>query len=209
MNIPAYGCPHPNHGLPGLARPACLPRLVPLGRPAPRGPTATPRVLLPLALVALAISCLLYGTRGVASNAAQSATVIGSNSLLSEGANALEAGRVEEGVRLTLAGLKEQADAHDIAAGHANVCAGLVLLEQLDAALEHCNLAIEMDSTNWRAFNNRAAVYVAKGLFEQAFRDIKSGLELAPNSRTLHESLRVALRNKRIMERRGRHAVPS
>jgi tetratricopeptide (TPR) repeat protein len=157
----------------------------------------------------LAISSLLYAANAGASTAAQSATVIGGNSLLSEGADALEAGRFEEGVRLTLAGLKESADLHDIAAGHANVCAGLVQLQQLDAALEHCNLAIEMDSTNWRAFNNRAAVYVAKGLFEQAFRDIKSGLELAPNSSTLHESLRVAQRNKRIMERRGRHAVPS
>ncbi len=188
MNAPAYGCPHTNHGLPRVASPR--------------------RISAALGL-ALSISCFLYAPISGATNAAQSATVIGSNALLSEGANALEAGRVEEGVRLTLAGLKEQADPHDIAAGHANACAGLVQLEQLDAALEHCNVAIEMDSTNWRAFNNRAAVYVAKGLFEQAFRDIKSGLELAPHSRTLQESLRVAQRNKRIMERRGRHAVPS
>ena len=96
-----------------------------------------------------------------------------------------------------------------MAAGRANACAAYALLMKWDEALEQCNQALALDNSNWRAFNNRAAIYVAKGLFDLAFHDINSGLEIAPNSRTLHESLRVAEKNKKIMERRGRRAVPS
>ncbi len=66
-----------------------------------------------------------------------------------------------------------------------------------------------MDHSNWRAFNNRAAIYVTKGLYDLAIRDIEAGLALAPNSRILHESMRVAKRNKRITESAGRRSVPS
>jgi hypothetical protein len=56
-----------------------------------------------------------------------SKTVIGrTNTLLAEGARALEAGHFEEGVRLTLDGLKAAIDAHENAIGHSNACAGYV-----------------------------------------------------------------------------------
>jgi tetratricopeptide (TPR) repeat protein len=140
---------------------------------------------------------------------ASSTTVIGSNALLSDGASALRAGRAQEGLRLTLAGLGQAASPHDLAAGHANACAALAMLQQWQEALEHCNQAIQLDSSNWRAFNNRAAIYVAKGLYDLAISDIETGLTLAPNSRILLESMRVARHNKRIMEARGRRSVPS
>ncbi len=171
---------------------------------APAEPRRLGRVswLLAIAVVASPITS--------ADDGAYSATIIGGgNVLLADGATALEAGRVEEGLRLTLAGLHEPALARDIAAGHANACAGYVLLKQWEDALEHCNQAVELDSTNWRAFNNRAAIYVAKGLYDLAIRDIEVGLTLAPNSRTLQESMRVARRNKRITEDRAHRSVPS
>ena len=140
---------------------------------------------------------------------ADSRTVIGANPMLSDGASALEAGHAEEGLRLTLAGLSEPASPHELAAGHANACAALAMLQQWEAALEHCNQSIQMDSSNWRAYNNRAAVYVAKGLYDLAIHDIETGLALAPNSAILQESMRVVLRNKRITEARGRRSVPS
>jgi tetratricopeptide (TPR) repeat protein len=138
-----------------------------------------------------------------------STTVIGANPLLSDGASALEAGRAEEGLRLTLAGLGEPGTPHDLAAGHANACAAFVMLKQWNEALEHCNQSIELDRSNWRAFNNRAAIYVAKGLYDLAIHDIETGLLLAPNSRILRESMRVTQRNKRIIESTGRRSVPS
>lgn len=140
---------------------------------------------------------------------ATSATVIGTSSLLSDGASALEAGRAEEGLRLTLAGLNEPGLPRDLAAGHANACAGFLMLRQWDEALGHCNQSIQMDPTNWRAFNNRAAIYAAKGLYDLALQDIETGLVLAPRSRTLLESMRVVKRNKRILESRDRRSVPS
>ncbi len=89
---------------------------------------------------------LLYGVllaSGAASAAeplsdAQSATVIGPvNPLLADGTTALQMGRFEEGVRLTLAGLKQPSSPHDEAAGHSNVCAGFAALKRWEEALEH------------------------------------------------------------------------
>ena len=71
-----------------------------------------------------------------------------------------EAGRFEEGVRLTLAGLEQPTAPRDQAAGHSNVCAGYAALKRWNEALEHCNRALELDRNNWRTYNNRAAVFV-------------------------------------------------
>lgn len=171
---------------------------------------ATLTTLATLACAATLCSLALISTVAARSaDEASSRTVIGANPLLSGGASALEAGHAEEGLRLTLAGLTGPASAHELAAGHANACAALAMLKQWEEALEHCNQSIQMDSSNWRAYNNRAAVYVAKGLYDLAIHDIETGLALAPNSSTLRESLRVARRNKRITEARGRRSVPS
>ena len=140
---------------------------------------------------------------------ASSTTVIGASAMLSDGASALEAGHAEEGLRLTLAGLTESLSARELAAGHANACAALAMLNQWEEALDHCNQSIQMDSSNWRAYNNRAAVYVAKGLYDLAIHDIETGLSMAPDSHTLQESMRVVRRNKRIIEQRARRSVPS
>jgi tetratricopeptide (TPR) repeat protein len=167
------------------------------------------------AVAALAFLGSAYGSTAAGSTAAApaqgatSATVIGASSLLSDGASALEAGRAEEGLRLTLAGLNEPGLPHALAAGHANACAGFLMLKQLDEALAHCNQSIQMDPTNWRAFNNRAAIYDARGLYDLAIHDIEAGLLLAPKSRTLLQSMRVIRRNQRLLESRDRRSVPS
>jgi tetratricopeptide (TPR) repeat protein len=129
---------------------------------------------------------------------AQSTTVIGpSNAQLAAGAEALENGRPEEGVRLTHEGLRGPNKPEDIAAGHSNLCAGYGMLKQWDEALKHCNAALELDRTNWRTFNNRAAAYTGKGLYDLALTDLQSGLEIAPESRTLKRSLRVVEEHRR------------
>jgi tetratricopeptide (TPR) repeat protein len=135
----------------------------------------------------------------------QSATVIGpQNGLLADGAAALEAGHADDGIRLTLEGLKLPTPLHDMAAAHANLCAGYILLHQWDDALAHCNTSIALDAGNWRAFNNRAAVFVARGMYDQALSDIETGLKLAPSSLTLQKSLKIINANKKIRHRHGR-----
>src|SRR4051812_23838510 len=139
-----------------------------------------------------------------------SRTVVGpNNSLLSEGAAALEAGRIEEGIRLTLEGLKVATSAQENAAGHSNACAGYVLLKRWTDALAQCNAALELDKSNWRTYNNRASIYVEKGLFDLAMRDLEAGFALAPGAPTLRESLRILERNKKVVGRQARKVVPS
>jgi tetratricopeptide (TPR) repeat protein len=140
----------------------------------------------------------------------QSSTVFGpTNLLLAQGATALEEGRIEEGIQLTLEGLKSPTDPQNRAAGHSNLCAGYAALRQWDEAIKHCNTALEIDPYNWRTFNNRAGAHSGKGDYDAAIRDLRAGLELAPRSRTLHESLRIVQQNKRLVAARGRSAVRS
>jgi tetratricopeptide (TPR) repeat protein len=145
-----------------------------------------------------------------ATDQAGSKTIIGqSNSLLADGAAALEAGRIKEGIQLTLEGLKMAVTARENAAGHSNACAGYVLLKQWPEALAQCNAALELDTSNWRAYNNRAAIYVEQGLYDLAMRDLEAGLALAPGAPTLLESVRILERNRSLLGRRARKAVPS
>jgi tetratricopeptide (TPR) repeat protein len=130
-------------------------------------------------------------------SAAQSATVFGpTNVLLSQGSDALQMGRYEEGVRLSLAGLEQPNNEHDQAAGHSNICAGYAALKRWEEALEHCNRALELDRNNWRTFNNRAAVFVGMKQFDLAMTDVNAGLELAPNSATLLKSKEVVIQHR-------------
>jgi len=130
-------------------------------------------------------------------SASHSATVIGpSNPLLTQGSDALELGRYEEGVRLTLAGLDLPTTPHDQAAGHSNVCAGYAALKRWDEALDHCNRALELDRGNWRTFNNRAAVFVGMKKFDLAMTDVNAGLEIAPNSATLLKSKEIVIQHR-------------
>jgi tetratricopeptide (TPR) repeat protein len=139
---------------------------------------------------------------GEAITTAHSATVIGpTNPLLTAGTDALEMGRYEEGVRLTLAGLEQPASRQDIAAGHSNVCAGYAALKRWEEALEHCNKALELDRSNWRTFNNRAAVFVGLKQYDLAMTDVNAGLELAPQSGTLQKSREVVIQHRNSASR--------
>jgi len=138
----------------------------------------------------------------------QSATIFGPTNLpLAQGAAALEEGRIEEGIRLTLEGLSIPTDPQNRAAGYSNLCAGYAALKKWDEALKHCNTALSIDPRNWRTFNNRAAVHAGRGDYDEAIRDLRVGLDISPHSRTLHESLRIIQQNKRLMAARSRSAI--
>jgi len=158
------------------------------------------------ALITLAAASAPSATRANAEKP-MSETVIGpSNPLLADGATALEAGHADEGVRLTLEGLKVPTPVRDMAAAHANLCAGYVLLHRLDEALIHCNTAIELDERNWRAYNNRAAVLDARGLYDQAIADVEKGLKISPDSAILQKSLKIIYSNKHAAHTHSKRA---
>jgi len=107
------------------------------------------------------------------------------NIMLADGANALIAGDGEEGVRLTLRGLELAHGEHERKTGHANLCAGYVMINKPLTALEHCNWVLERDPLHWRTYNNRALAYLRLERFEESEADIARGQALSPRSRTL------------------------
>lgn len=126
-------------------------------------------LIAPLALVAQGESnVVLGGTK---------------NAELSDGASALTTGDPERGVELTLIGLKQARGTIERRAALSNLCAGYLMLEQLDEALRYCNEAIEVDELNWRVYNNRALIYVMKGEFELAEADLSRCDDLNPYGR--------------------------
>ena len=114
-----------------------------------------------------------------------STTVIGVNPDLSAGARALQMKDYEEGVRLTIEGLKFEASRRNRASGLSNLCAGYTALRQYDEAIDSCNQAIEIDNYNWHAYNNRALAHLGRGDLEAARRDLQAGQRLNPDSNKL------------------------
>ena len=135
---------------------------------------------------------------------AVSGTVLGGgNTYLADGSLALQEGRIEEGIRLTLEGLKIETDAREAAAAHSNLCGGYALQRDWAAALEHCNAAIELDPTNWKPYNNRAAAHAGLGQYDLALVDLHTGLTLDPHSSTLQKSLAVVEHNQKLLNKRN------
>ena len=118
--------------------------------------------------------------------AQQNTTVLGPSNLdLYHGANALLAGDAEEGVRLTLIGLRYEHGGRDRLTGLSNLCAGYIMLEQLETALTYCDQVLEQNDDYWRAYSNRALAYIKLGRFEEAEQDLQKAEALAENARTV------------------------
>ena len=138
-------------------------------------------------LTVLALA-MLAAVQVTADQRSESKTVIGPRNIhLFDGANALLAGDAKEGVLLTLKGLQLAHGQREKKIAHANLCAGFLLLDQPDTALEHCNWALDFDPNHWRTYNNRALVYLRMERFDESEADIKKGQALNPRSETLKE----------------------
>ncbi len=134
--------------------------------------------------------CLLVTSALAQSNK----TVIGPSNLnLHDGANALKAGDVEEGIRLTIIGLQQSVNARNRQAGKSNLCAGYLMLGQLDTALGYCNEVLDENDEHWRAYSNRALIYVKLERFAEAEQDLKKGEAISPNAKTLKAVRRMLL----------------
>ena len=82
-------------------------------------------------------------------------------------------------------------------------------LRQYELALAKCSESIELNSSNWRTWNNRAAAYLGKGMVEAALRDVQTGLQLSPQSGTLKKTQQILLERKRVREEQLRKATRS
>lgn len=141
--------------------------------------------MLRRAWIAVAGVALLSGPAGHTDDTAN--TVLGVNPRLSEGAYALEFGNYQEGIRLTLEGLRSSVRPSDRVGALSNLCAGYVGIQDYESALSYCNRALRIDERNWHAYNNRSLAYLGLGNTAAAERDLEKGLEINPNARTLKE----------------------
>jgi tetratricopeptide (TPR) repeat protein len=130
------------------------------------------------------IACLcLFATSVLGQN---NKTVIGPGNIpLSDGAAALKAGDAKEGVRLTMLGLSQAHSSRERKTANSNLCAGYALLQNYPTALEYCDEALEEDDKYWRAYSNRALVYIKLRRFEEAEQDLIRGEAISPRSKTL------------------------
>jgi tetratricopeptide (TPR) repeat protein len=119
---------------------------------------------------------------------AENVTVLGQNVYLSDGARALQLKDFDEGIRLTLMGLRHEPSRRDRALALSNLCAGYVGIKQYGLALESCNAALDIRPRLWRAYNNRALAYLGQNRLAAARQDVEQGLSINPTSRTLIES---------------------
>jgi tetratricopeptide (TPR) repeat protein len=121
-----------------------------------------------------------------ASRSEENKVVIGPRNLdLHEGAQELMAGNAEDGVELTLRGLQTAQGKRETEAALSNLCAGYIMINELDTALNYCNQLISANEKHWRGRNNRALIYVMKKEYGKAEQDLLIGQEINPNASTL------------------------
>ena len=142
-------------------------------------------------------------------NTATSSTVIGSNVLLVEGANALNSGDWKRGIQLTEFGLATAVSQDDRAAAFANLCAGYAALKEFDKALALCNRSIELQDYNWRTWQNRAACHLGLGKIEESLDDVQRGLELNPDSASLQQTLDIIRQHEKRQQERLQQLLES
>ena len=152
-------------------------------------PTVMTKMIHRLLSVAIGVSLCQINQSSYAEEpylTGQNATIVGpTNPDLALGADELLAGNFKEGVRLSLLGLAMATGRRERLTALSNLCAGYIMLDQLDTALTYCDLAIDNNDQHWRARNNRALIYVKQKKYLEAEQDILVGQEYAPNSSTL------------------------
>jgi len=113
-------------------------------------------------------------------------TVIGPRNIpLHDGAQALLAGDIEEGVRLTHQGLEFAQGNREHEAAFSNLCAGYITLGKYDEALKYCNTLLQRNDKSWRGYNNRAVVYIQTKQWKKAEQDLIRGEQLNPGAHTM------------------------
>lgn len=132
--------------------------------------------------IAAWLACLLLPVTALAQDD-DSRTVLGpENADLYDGAMALMRGDVDEGIRLTQSGLSMAGSRRERVSGFANLCAGYILRDDLELALEYCDRALRLDERHWRALSNRALILVRMKRYDEAQRDLDEALALRPDS---------------------------
>lgn len=129
------------------------------------------------------IATFLLSSSGWASDPAY---VIGSrNPDLSEGARLLQSGNDEDGIRLTLLGLKSATNARDEEHALSNLCAGYTNIGDYQTALKFCDLVLARNDKTWRAYNSKAFIYIHTKQYEKAEIELLKGEAINAAARSM------------------------
>jgi tetratricopeptide (TPR) repeat protein len=122
----------------------------------------------------------------IQAGASAATTIVGPrNQPLYDGAQAIQAGSIETGVRLTLEGLSLAEGRREEEAALTNLCTGYLRLRQFDAALKYCNMLLQRNENAWRGYNSRAMIYLEQEAYEKADEDLKRAEAINPGAQTL------------------------
>ena len=138
-------------------------------------------------IVALLVPALVaaQSNRSLESDANNKTVVGQKNPQLADGAQALLKGDAERGVKLTLRGLRVATGEREHEAALSNLCAGYILLAKYKSALIYCDMLLVRNDKNWRAYNNRAVIYIKTNKYEMADHDLSRAEALRPGAQTL------------------------
>ena len=104
---------------------------------------------------------------------------------LSKGARLLLGGRDEEGIRLTLKGLKVANGTKEEEIALSNLCAGYTNLGDYETALKYCDILIQRNNKLWRAYTSKALIYIFTRQYDKAEQELIKGEALNPNARSM------------------------
>ena len=104
---------------------------------------------------------------------------------ISAGARALLGGRNEEGIRLTLLGLKVAKGRKEEEIALSNLCAGYTNLGDFATALKYCDIVLQRNDKLWRVYNSKALIYIYTKQYEKAEQELIKGEALEPNARSM------------------------
>lgn len=106
------------------------------------------------------------------------------------GANDIEAGDYAKGVQHLLTRLGDEHQAISIKTPIViDLCAGYTLLKDFEAATKYCDEAVNTGWSKGLALNNRGALNVAKGDYENAILDFQAAIESRGADRMAHRNL--------------------
>lgn len=107
------------------------------------------------------------------------------NPHLSKGAQALLGDRHEEGIRLTLLGLKTANNQKEEEIALSNLCAGYTNLGDYQTALKYCDMLLQRNDKLWRVYNSKALIYIYTKQYDRAEEQLIKGEALNPNAHSM------------------------
>ena len=104
----------------------------------------------------------------------------------------IKAGQISEARQAYSRALKANITVSQQANAYNGLCIADLREELWEAAMTHCDMAIDLVSYNWRYYNNRGNVYLGLGQYKKAMEQYEKGLRYAPKSSTIRKNIALA-----------------